>query len=167
MPLANGNVWNYTCTSGAATKAVTGSGPTYNDTLNLPAGVLPTTLTAVEQTDGIGNTLISAWILGNSTTTVNPIGSELGPTVVSSGSTPYQAPVNGTISTTVVNIGSKTVAAGTFNNVYEFKLVDSAPVYAALGEIDIYATLGVGAVELDFPDAATPQTCPLQSYTLH
>lgn len=167
QPLATGDQWNYTCTSGAATKSVSANGSMFNDQLSLPASVLPTTLTAVESNDALGNTDVSQWILGASTTNVSPAGVEYGPTVISSGSTPYQAPVIGTITTTYNGTSTVNVPYGSYNNVPEFKAVDSSPVFPALGEIDVYAVLGVGPIEIVLPDATTPQTCVLNTAVIH
>ena len=170
QPLVAADTWNYSCTSGAATKIISANGSSFNDQLTLPIALLPgvMSITAVESNDSLGNTSVSQWNLGASTTTVSPAGLEYGPTVISSGSTPYAGPVIGTITTTYVTTqASRVEPLQTFNNVVEFQATNNAPVSPALTIVDTWAVLGVGPVEIDLPDATPGQTCGLTSYTLH
>lgn len=152
---------------------MTTNGTQFNDTLTVTAS-FPTSITAVESTDGIGNTLVSSWIVGASTTNVSPSGLEFGPTLIANAPTAstFQAPVTGTMSATYVQtLASLTVPAGTFNNVVEFKLTDSSPIFPNLAEMDVYAVLGVGPIQIVLPnppDASATNTCTLSvPPTLH
>ena len=176
QPLVNNDTWTYACSNGStATKAIS-TGAVVNgvqtsaDTLSFSNTVLiPTPITGMEAIDGIGNTLIYQWNVGNSTTAVSPPGVEYGiqrPAPVSM----YQGPVTGTITMTDTgNIGSLTVPAGTFNNVELFKAVNSQPIYPpALTEVDSWMVLGTGPIQLGFPDAnGGAVTCSATVITLH
>jgi hypothetical protein len=173
QPLANGDSWTFGCTAGIASKSVTANGNQFNDMLTATAE-FPTSITAIESTDGIGNTNVSGWIVGASTTPVNPAGLEFGPTLIANAPTAstFQAPVTGTMSAVFVQtLASLTVPAGTFNNVVEFKLTDNSPIFPNLAEIDVYAVLGVGPIQIVFPnppDTSATNTCQLSvPPTLH
>ncbi|MGH7684522.1 MAG: hypothetical protein ACREMT_09265, partial [Vulcanimicrobiaceae bacterium] len=173
QPLANGDSWSFGCTTGTAMKNVATNGNQFNDTLTVTAE-FPSAITAIESTDGIGNTNVSGWIVGASTTTVSPAGLEFGPTLIANAPTAstFQAPVTGTMSAVYVQtLASLTVPAGTYNNVVEFKLTDSSPIFPNLAEMDVYAVLGVGPIQIVFPnppDTSATNTCQLSvAPTLH
>jgi hypothetical protein len=173
QPLANNDAWSYTCTGGGTlTKTVSGSGvivggvQTFADTLT--ASDLPTSIIAMETTDGVGNTLLYQWNVGASTTVLSSPALEYG--ISGSVSGPYQGPVIGTITETYLGSqGTITVpGVATPYSVVEFKFVNSQPIFTTLGEIDAYVSLGAGPIRLVFPDDATLGTCTLSAApTLH
>lgn len=165
QPLANNDHWGYACNAGATASKSVATGQVINgvqtlaDTLTL--STLPTTVTAYEANDGLGNTLIYGWLVGNAMTTLGTPAVEYGVTTGNNtmgAFTTYAGPVTGTITTT--NEGSVGTKDG-YTNVVFFKSVNSAPIYAALGEIDFYTQLGTGPIELDFPDNVPALTCPI------
>jgi hypothetical protein len=164
QPLANNDAWSYTCNAGyTATKLVT-TGPvlqgtqTFADTLTVTNGPTTYALTADEANDGLGNTSVYQWVLGNSTTTVNPAGLEFGTNETTGQMSTYLAPVTGNFTTTFVGpVGT----VDTYNNVVEFTSVNSSPILSIYGEIDTYTALQVGPVRLGFPDYSTPLVCDI------
>jgi hypothetical protein len=173
QPLANNDSWSYTCTGGGSvTKTVSSSGAivngvqTFADTL-APSD-LPTTITAMETTDGVGNTLLYQWNVGASTTVLSSPALEYG--INGSVNAPYQGPVIGTITETYLGSQGTIAVPGvaTPYSVVEFKFVNSQPIFPALQEIDAFVSLGAGPVRLVFPNDATLGTCTLSGApTLH
>jgi hypothetical protein len=137
----------------------------------LALSTIPTSVyvTAYEANDSVGNTSVYqwSWNSGASTTLVSPAGLEYG--VNHPGPSTYQGPANGTITTTDTgSAGPITVPAGTYNNVELFKSVNTDSIYQpTLNEIDVWAVLGVGPIQLGFPDATTPLICQATNITLH
>jgi len=160
QPLANNDAWSYACNASATASKLVATGPVVNgtqtlaDTLTL--SVLPTTVTADEANDGLGNTSVYQWVVGNSTTTLSSPGLEFGTNLSTGATSMYDGPVTGTITTTYEgSVGSR----DGYNNVVEFKSVNPNPIFAALGEVDTYAVLQTGPIELDFPDNSPALTC--------
>ena len=176
QPLANNDLWSYTCTGGGSiTKTVSSSGAvvggvqTFADKLTATgASDFPSALTAMETTDGVGNTLLYQWNLGASTTVLSSPALEYG--INGSVSGPYQGPVTGTITETYLGSQGTIAVPGvaTPYSVVEFKFVNSQPIYTALTEIDAYVSLGAGPIRLVFPNDANLGTCTLSGApTLH
>lgn len=161
QPLANNDQWNYACNAGQTAEKLVTTGPivggtqTFADTLS--GSFLTTSVVADEAMDGLGNVSVYQWVYGNSMTTLSSPGLEFSINL-SNGPTTYDGPVTGTITTTIAATG---LSKNGYTNVVEFKSVNSSPIVPALGEIDTYAALGSGPIELDFPDNGTPLQCPI------
>ena len=137
------------------------------DTLALNAPTVLANVVADEAIDGLGNTSVYQWIVGSSATLVSPPGLEYG--INHPAPSTYAGPVIGTITTTDTGAGGPITANGTTYNTTElFKSVNSASIFPpTYTEIDVWAVLGVGPVQLGFPDNVPALICPATTITLH